>query len=804
MTTHKLGPILERCASGLSIAALVVIITCKCFASVRAQDNAWSLNGSAEPPPQGFEIKHVAEGFYKAQITIAPKIEPAGNGAVRVILDDGRVTKKVLERRNPGGSLVDRMMNVAWRMALAEIDYPYQRISKVRAAFDKGSTESNVHGLATYDLSVPAGATRLLSIEVTFAWQENQKTLIFAAQAKRTREETVIRYVISEPFSFEDLTTKRAKVQLQWKIDRAQADVDRAQKQKEVTTKTFLKVADTTYELSRKLSDNEEARSAAIRRYQALIAGDEIHKTEAGYLNHIDETLARMSILIEENPTNYRNLPEYQALTKTLRDTRLALDNLHAKPIPGLTKAYDEVSQLILEHAKIEFAHKEGLQSQETAAANLRAASEALEKARMGLSLAQAERKLIATQSSLQELNVTADGQLVYKATWNAGDIQGNLNGLAAAMAIAKQRLDEADATRRAAKDRFLSTSQEASRAMADLADTIWRRGLTTAFIDTLLYAKDVAQGAEEGGPVGALAAALVFVVKEKVFEAAEGEEDLEKEVDKEIKAGLDEEFRQGVPQPNRRAIAGRVVVERLTEAGVTTPTVLISAATAQEVEEAINSFIRDAVAGKSPPADFIINGIKKQAATVNRVKKLSEEAEKLGSALSSRAGFKNAIKGAITDPKLLTKLGLNIVTDAAAFTAKERLKQEETEAWRKYLVAERLARTQYITYAAAANAYWDLYDSYNKLLYAQPRVLNAADSGGSFKTQVNLPFKEGASIVITPVPIPTGDFSSARLGGEQAIPHQNGFHVQASGLASDRDNPRHVTLELVLDLRAR
>src|SRR5260370_33750913 len=185
MTSYKRGPVPGRYASGLSIAALILIITFKGFTLLHAQDNGWSLNGSTEPPPQSFEIKHAElGGSFSAQINIASSVEAAGKGVIRISLDDRRVTKTVVQRSDPGGGITGAVNRVSWQIVLAEIDYPYQRISKVRAVFDKGSTESQGGGSSTYDLLIPGGATRLLSFEVTFAWQENVRTLIFAGQAK--------------------------------------------------------------------------------------------------------------------------------------------------------------------------------------------------------------------------------------------------------------------------------------------------------------------------------------------------------------------------------------------------------------------------------------------------------------------------------------------------------------------------------------------------------------------------------------------------------------------------------------------
>jgi hypothetical protein len=136
-----------------------------------------------EPPPQSFEVIHKADGLFRARITVAPKFELAGE-TIKILLGDSRVTKKVLEQHDPGFSFVGVMKREAWLMTLAEITYPYQRVTKVRAVFDKGSAESTAGGASTYELAIPTGATHLVNLEVTFVWQANQKTLVFASHTQ--------------------------------------------------------------------------------------------------------------------------------------------------------------------------------------------------------------------------------------------------------------------------------------------------------------------------------------------------------------------------------------------------------------------------------------------------------------------------------------------------------------------------------------------------------------------------------------------------------------------------------------------
>jgi hypothetical protein len=484
-------------------------------------------------------------------------------------------------------------------------------------------------------------------------------------------------------------------------------------------------------------------------------------------------------------------------LRTSLARNQRALDAID-KALEGHDGEWDEtvnsyVAQLRLLETKV-FALREQL----VAARNARSlADETLRLAKgrqatVDASLLTLWEQLADLDVDLRRVEVSAGGVVVFSAQFTSPYLQ--LQEIDAELAALAPQLQLLQLARSAARTEFLAQQQAASAALAQVTEVIYGSGFlpsvsSNAFlkagIDTLDYAYDVSKGFGQGGPVGALGAALKkgmegwYAMLQDT--SPTGAAELNSNYQLKLK-GLIASTTDKVPE---------LVVSRY-----------VKDAFAKPAKDGFNSLFLSFYESRfgDVPAFYRAGGALPPVASpggavqavINRAKQFQEWATSRQASLDKiRAGPKAA---------KLSSLAYGFVKDLTKAAAKAYLDNRERQAWAAYFQADALSYGYLPLWQQASDQYWTAYDTYQGLEAKKAELLAGYDPATRTRVTLDQSFTRGAVLTIhLDVTRPPGAripvTFTVRVAGDAATSSAaDTFSISSAGLAQ---GPRGVGISV-------
>jgi hypothetical protein len=298
-----------------------------------------------------------------------------------------------------------------------------------------------------------------------------------------------------------------------------------------------------------------------------------------------------------------------------------------------------------------------------------------------------------------------------------------------------------------------------------------------------------VAEGWGEGGPLGGLVAAITFAINDRASEALAGEPD---DVAEDAAKALEQEDKTG---PNINPITKRDLIQLGVEQGSDLTFEGLTYAT-EKVGEQIEPMLEEFFAGHTgyPSGLPVVTGeIKQWEAVEEALSKLVTIWNKQDKEVTSWRQWING-KGALP-----AKITANIAGDLAAASINNWFRSNEADAWGKFVAAARANEAAVEAAAQASTLYFDVEDTYGKLLGAEQRLLAGQNPNvNKFVVDVSEPFPRGATVVVHVVRPPGSNFrfSNGTLGSEPMKVSEE-MTVVADALEHRGEHPGLVTLDV-------
>lgn len=522
------------------------------------------------------------------------------------------------------------------------------------------------------------------------------------------------------------------------------ADLDRAKhavedalpKQKDRIDRAEKAVAELEPQLPPILADIERTRSFLGQIGTAEQALPDSGRTEIAARDSLDNTVSSLQDQIvhaeEAGNTSLR-----QSLESRLGRTQSQLDVL-VKSLAGKEGAVDELRERWVSRLRALNGKLFALRVRQAEAEQERALADGELKRALGRRAGLDDQLLAVAEQldnvdfAIENVSVTADGRLVYKAELLGPflDLQ-RLDAEIAALGPAKDALD---ASRHAAMSDFLAAGKLSSAALAHVADQIMTTAYKKAAVDFVANGIDVLLAARKGGLIGASTETLKKVVetlgKEYGTEKGSGKYGSKgaTEFNSEYNAKLSDAF---LAKTALKIGAERIVKDSVLKYGKDT------------LNRKVGTLVFEKVYGSIPELYQQAAG-----ALIARGVPSVEEIRQIQSAVDSQAGkLGNLGKGYSYK---LKDLGISILKDVTKNSLKLHFDVQEQQAWIDYFEKETIARMYFALYQVVADKYWQAYDYYNELLTEKAKLLEGYDPTTHSRTTLDETFPGGAGLKIT------------------------------------------------------
>jgi hypothetical protein len=398
----------------------------------------------------------------------------------------------------------------------------------------------------------------------------------------------------------------------------------------------------------------------------------------------------------------------------------------------------------------------------------------------------------VERRTALDEIDVTADGQIVFKATAVLDRLVQLTGPLDQLIEEARAARDQARAEQTAAEATLLEASRVRADANAERQRKLLKLGNTRFLVTFVKGIKDAVEGAGEGGPWGALASTIKFALKEKIGAAFAGDQDLEAQLAKALDAhGGD-----------AGDLVGEIARSQLTKLAASPLTDSLEALS-KPLKEDLAAYAKSAIFGEP------MRGLDRMSRSIGTRARVAKELSELmasAKALRDPKVWKALIQAKgleIIDPK---GIAADVVTDAAAATLEQRAKMEVAQAFAAELVAGRVEQLDRKAYEEISRSYRELEQEYAALVATEQSMLAqaklaAAKQNAGFATALDVPFDEGATLVVTSKPgLASFSFLRGSIGDATTVydAKAGGLTATATHLAPDGGGrPRAVTVAL-------
>jgi hypothetical protein len=124
-------------------------------------------HGNAKDPTTGRGMIG-GGGFYHAIMGVAPTCEIINDSLLNIILNNGQMKYKVIERHDPGGLAL-----LGWSFDLMDAENGPRYVKMVKVVYDSGEDSLAGNG-GNYTFVVPEGAGKLIRVEVSWEWFNNK------------------------------------------------------------------------------------------------------------------------------------------------------------------------------------------------------------------------------------------------------------------------------------------------------------------------------------------------------------------------------------------------------------------------------------------------------------------------------------------------------------------------------------------------------------------------------------------------------------------------------------------------------
>ncbi len=360
--------------------------------------------------------------------------------------------------------------------------------------------------------------------------------------------------------------------------------------------------------------------------------------------------------------------------------------------------------------------------------------------------LVQLGLRMRGLDAHVEEIRVTADGELVYRATVNS-EVSDQMRRLKRTIAEWERLLASFDRERKAAKEEFLAAQRAVSAAELRLADQIWTSGLVRFFVDWASSAIDVGLASSKGGIIGAFAELQKQILEHAVFvkavdrispqpPAGTDPGSIEAELNRLYRGGIQESF----ARPVVKAGGERLVKE--------TAIAFVTDSLAAEIAKGVYFPAKYEARFKAAGDTFVRSQTRVNFTAYTKAAKRFKRAHALLGAQGDRI---RELRGGheLGFRSLAKTLGVQLLKDAAQAALKQRFADlPEQQAWVEFLEKDWYARSLWPRFAIASGFYWDTYDQFQKLLEAQASYLLALPTAG-VEERVLKPFPRAGTLRI-------------------------------------------------------
>jgi uncharacterized coiled-coil DUF342 family protein len=397
----------------------------------------------------------------------------------------------------------------------------------------------------------------------------------------------------------------------------------------------------------------------------------------------------------------------------------------------------------------------------------------------LGAELLALQQRLLSLNFEVEKVSVDTGGSKIFEAEFKGP--YDELEQVNADLAELEPLLDGLKQRREEAREDFLGAHRDARRALARVTEVIHSNALLKAGIDTIDYAYDVSKGFGQGGPIGALGAAL-----KKGLEGLPGVlKDINSDWGATELTKFDQQYASDVTDGLARG--SEKALDKVNDLAVSR---VVKDTLGKPLKDAFNAGflafytkIYDDVpdfykrGGGAMPGSTTSGVVKK---LVDRLKTYQKWSKTRGQALNKL--WKRPKMGGLAD---ITKGFIKDLTKAAA---KSYLDSRERDAWEEYFEAELFAAGFRPLWLIAHRKYWEADDALQGLKAKKARLMRGYDPNDGTKKTLDLQFANGSFLTIAlTVDGPTSGSPpdlEVRVGGRKATPTGgHAYTVSTSGL---------------------
>lgn len=361
-------------------------------------------------------------------------------------------------------------------------------------------------------------------------------------------------------------------------------------------------------------------------------------------------------------------------------------------------------------------------------------------RAELDAELTGAAQKLAALDFSLNDVEVEADGKVVYDAQLNTPFKE--LEDLNAEIASGHAALTRLNSLREHVTDAFLSAQDATIASRTRLAAAIMDVAEKKAAIDFAYNAYDVIKAGFKGGLVGAVTETgkkvVETLVSTYVIPSPSGIE--AGSIEAEFNDRYDAKLKESISKPNLTKVGvERVLKETLSKAG----------------KDALNQRLGPLIFVKvygTVPAIYGEAGGRIATQTQGVVLRLVREqlARQEEAAIQKKlAQLIELQKGVNLKSLSLSKLGAGLLKDATKVLAKAAVDTIERDAWYDYFAADVNARATFPLWQLVTEDYWDEFEAYQELLLKKQKLLQGYDPGSGMRVVIDSKFSESAALKV-------------------------------------------------------
>jgi hypothetical protein len=545
-----------------------------------------------------------------------------------------------------------------------------------------------------------------------------------------------------DSLSFDDQAKRRAQLAIEDKINVLNQRIDEASKARTSALKAYLEQGDRATQAGIAWSLKEKAYESALAKYEAL--------QEAVYT------------------------PDPEALRQAGQNANQLFNEASALAIPA--------------------------QNQRTAAVNaglsFRVADDALSQLNTQLIALQEQLSEVSATSSLRSLSVTANGEVVYKATFS-GEAARKLHDFDAFRATIEAKLKQAAAERDRSEAIAIDANNEAQRDLDSLLDAIKVHADAKAVSTVYAGITAALQGfAEEGGPIGALLNVASWGLFEVMAESVPNDLELGEKIEAQLAPGA------------RQASWKLPVTEaKLVGWGLRYGVPVVGARLYGPLIDTANKLVTDYFAASAQQQFSGIPGFAELESQIRLVAAQNAQLERAIGRLTelrsaaSVSGWRTVVNGLSTKATYAGRAGAAAAYAYADYKTNQFFENEVATAWATYVLAYDIANAQTDIFIRQSQyARW-LSDFDHLLLSREELFLSDERARGGFDESMASIFHEGDTLTLTTDP-PITEFSSvsAEVGGERmSFGRGDSLTARAVALESHSNDPRLVALTLSL-----